>query len=190
MTEALQREWASVQPFGADDQKTDFTPDRVAIEKLDGRVVAERHSPRKSFAGHEFATPWDALQRAYFNGYAMWTYLNTPFLLALPGFAVREIEPVEDKGERWVGLQAHFPSSIASHSSVQEFYFGDDYLLRRHDYRVDVAGGFPAVQYVDDIVDADGIKLPSRRRAYRADAQGRATEQLMVSIALSDIGFQ
>jgi hypothetical protein len=42
MTVALQREWASVQPFGAADQKTDFTPHRVAIEKLDGRVVAER----------------------------------------------------------------------------------------------------------------------------------------------------
>ncbi|WP_333893361.1 hypothetical protein [Mycolicibacterium gadium] len=38
MTAALQHEWASVQPFGADDQKTDFTPERVAIEKLDGAV--------------------------------------------------------------------------------------------------------------------------------------------------------
>lgn len=190
MTVALDHEWASVRPFGADDQKTSFTPERVAIEKLDGQVVLERFGPRKSFDGHELTTPWDPLQRAYFNGYAMWTYLNTPFLLVLPGFAVREIEPVEDKGDTWAGLQAHFPSAIASHSSVQEFYFGDDYLLRRHDYRVDVAGGFPAVQYVDDIVDADGIKLPTRRRAYRADAQGRATEQLMVSIDLGDINFQ
>ena len=50
MSVALQREWASVQPFGAPDQKTDFTPERVAIERLDGQVVAERrdrerHSP-------------------------------------------------------------------------------------------------------------------------------------------------
>ena len=36
MSVALQREWGSVRPFGADDQRTDFTPDRVAIEKLDG----------------------------------------------------------------------------------------------------------------------------------------------------------
>jgi hypothetical protein len=28
---------------------------------------------------------------------------------------------------------------------LQEFYFGDDFVLRRHDYRVDVAGGFPAI---------------------------------------------
>ena len=52
MTVALQREWASVQPFGTKDQRTDFTPERVAIEKLDGRVVIERANPRESFTGH------------------------------------------------------------------------------------------------------------------------------------------
>jgi hypothetical protein len=191
MTAALEREWASVRPFGADDQKTDFTPDRVAIEKLDGRVVSERSDPRASFDGHEFATPWDPLQRAYFNGYALWTYLTTPFLLALDGVSVREIAPVEEDGQTWRGLQAHFPRQIASHSAVQEFFFGDDYLLRRHDYRVDVAGGFAAVQYVSDIVEADGIKLPSKRRAYRADGQGKAIpDQLMVAIDLCEIRFE
>ena len=142
MTVAVHHEWASVQPFGAADQKTDFTRDRIAIEKLDGRVVAERKNPRQSFARHELTTPWDALQHAYFNGYALWTYLTSPFLLSLPGFSVREIEPINDNGEQWAGLQARFPAQIASHGSLQEFYFGEDYLLRRHDYRVDVAGGF------------------------------------------------
>jgi hypothetical protein len=191
MSAALDHEWASVRPFGADDQKTDFTPNRVAIEKLDGRVVSERIDPRKSFDGHEFATPWDPLQRAYFNGYALWTYLTTPFLLAREGVSVREIDPAEDDGQVWRGLQARFPADIATHSSVQEFYFGDDYLIRRHDYRVEVAGGFPAVQYVSDLVEADGIKMPCKRRAYRADAGGNAIpDQLMVAIDLSDIRFE
>ena len=56
MSVALQHKWASVQPFGAADQRTDFTPARVAIEKLDGRVVAERSNPRESFTGHELTT--------------------------------------------------------------------------------------------------------------------------------------
>jgi hypothetical protein len=191
MTVGLDHEWASLRPFGADDQKTAFAPERIAIEKLDGRVVSERRNPRESFDGHEFATPWDPLQRAYFNGYALWTYLTTPFLLTPDGVSVREIAPVEDNGHTWVGLQAQFPPEIASHSSVQEFYFGDDHLLRRHDYRVEVAGGFPAVQYVYDIVEAEGIKMPSKRLAYRADAQGNAIrDQIMVSIDLSDICFE
>jgi hypothetical protein len=191
MSAALHHEWASVQPVGGDDQKTDFTPERVAIEKLDGRVVSERARPRASFDGHEFSTPWDPLHRAYFNGYALWTYLTTPFLLTLDGVSVHEIASVMEDGQTWRGLQAEFPPEIATHSSVQEFYFGDDDLLRRHDYRVDVAGGFPAVQYVYDLVEADGIKLPSKRRAYRADEHGNAiADQLMVAIDLSDISFQ
>jgi hypothetical protein len=36
-------------------------------------------------------------------------------------------------------------------------------------------------------VEADGIKLPSRRRAYRCDDNGRLTDQLMVSIDISDV---
>ena len=188
MTVALQREWASVQPFGSADQKTDFTPERIAIEKLDGRLVAERINPRESFAGDSLTTPWDPLQRAYFNGYALWTYLTTPFLMTLPGFTVTEIDPIEDNGERWVGLQARFPDQFASHSRLQEFYFGNDLLLRRHDYRVDVAGGFAAIQYVYDMVEAQGIKLPSKRRAYRCDANGQLIAgELMVSIDVSDI---
>ena len=188
MAVALHREWASVRPFGADDQKTNFTPERVAIEKLDGRIVAERVDPRESFKGHVLTTPWDPLQRAYFNGYALWTYLTTPFLMTLPGFTVKELDPIEDNGERWFGLQARFPDRCASHSRLQEFYFDSDFLLRRHDYRVDVAGGFAAIQYVHDMVEADGIKFPTKRRAYRCDADGRLmADELMVSIDVGDI---
>jgi hypothetical protein len=79
MTVWLHEERSSVMPYGAVDQRTMFTPDRIAIEKLDGAVVAERRMPRDSFAGHQMHTPWDPLHRAYFNGEALWTYLATPF---------------------------------------------------------------------------------------------------------------
>lgn len=190
MTVTLQQQWASVQPFGAPDQKTDFTTDRVAIEKLDGRVVAELPRPRDSFAGHQLESPWNPLQRAYFNGYALWNYLTAPFLMSLPGFSVREIDPVTDRGETWRGLQVRYPSNIASHSSMEEFYFDADHLIRRHDYRVDVAGGFATKHYTDDVVEFDGIKVPTKRRAYRCDITGRILpDELMVAIDLTDIQF-
>jgi hypothetical protein len=81
MTVWLHEERSSVFPFGAPDQRTIFTPEKIAIEKLDGTIVAERQVPRDSFGGHQMHTPWDALYRAYFNGYAMWTYFTTPFLI-------------------------------------------------------------------------------------------------------------
>jgi hypothetical protein len=190
MTVALQHEWSSVRPFGADDQRTDFTPDRVTIEKLDGSIVAERLQPRDSFAGHTLSTPWDPLQRAYFNGYALWTYLTSPFLMSLPGLAVRELGPVEDNGVELTGFQAQFGPNFASHSTLQEFYFGPDLLLARHDYRVDIAGGFSAIQYVSQLVQADGILVPTKRRAYRCDEDGKPIlSELMVSIDLSDVRF-
>jgi hypothetical protein len=86
MTVWLHEERSSVTPYGAPDQRTMFTADRIAIEKLDGTVVAERYAPRDSFAGHQMHTPWDPLHRAYFNGEAVWTYLTTPFLLAVDGY--------------------------------------------------------------------------------------------------------
>ena len=174
MTVRLHEEIASIAPFGAPDQKTDFTPNRVAIVKTDGHLVAEREQPRRAFDGHVLETPWDPLDRAYFNGYALWTYLTTPFLLAIPGFEIEEIEPWREDGETWRGLRATFPASIASHSTQQDFYFGSDRLLRRHDYHVDIAGGFAAAQYVYDIVEADGFRLPTRRRAFRRDSNLRA----------------
>jgi hypothetical protein len=46
MTVWLHEERASVTPYGAPDQRTMFTPDRVAIEKPDGAVVAQRYASR------------------------------------------------------------------------------------------------------------------------------------------------
>src|SRR5215471_734150 len=84
-----------------------------------------RVDPRASFAGHGMDTAWDPLQRAYFSGYTMWTYLTTPFLLSMPGFEVTEIEPRREGDEVWRGLRAKFPSRLASHRAEQDFYFGD-----------------------------------------------------------------
>jgi len=190
MTVSLREEFASVTPFGQPNWRTSFRPERVAIETLDGEVVRERMNPRASFDGHTMSTPWDPLHRAYFNGYAMWTYLTTPFFMALPGFEVREIDPVNEGEETWRGLRVRFPSQYASHSDEQDFYFGSDFLLRRHDYHVDVAGSFPAAQYVGKMVEAQGIKLPSQRRAYvRGPDLRPVRDLLMVAIDLSDVCF-
>ena len=160
MTVATQREWASVFPYGADDQRTDFTPNRIAIEKLDGTVVKERLHPSEHAEGKAADARWDVLDRAYFNGYALWTYLTTPFHFAMPGFAVEEIEPWREDDELWRGLRARYPPTFA-----------------------------PA-QYVFDSVTVQGITLPIKRRAYIRDERLLPIyDRLMASIDLSDISF-
>ncbi len=57
MSVGLNEERSSVFPYGASDQRTVFTPQRIAIEKLDGTLVAERRAPKDSFSGHQMSTP-------------------------------------------------------------------------------------------------------------------------------------
>lgn len=187
MTISLHQQRASVTPFGNPDWRTEFRADYIAIETTGGEIVRERQNPREAFAGHAMDTPWDPLHRAYFSGYAMWTYLTTPFFMAMPGFKVSEIAPWQEGSQRWSGLRVEFPAQIASHSRFQDFYFGDDFLLRRHDYHVEVAGGFAAAQYIDEYVDVQGFRFPTRRRAYlRGEDRQPLRERLMVSIDLSE----
>jgi hypothetical protein len=79
------------------------------------------------------STPWDSLHRAYFNGEALWTYLTTPFILGMEGVRVQEIEPWQEGSEVWRVLRGYFPGSIETHSLAQDFFFSEDFKLRRHD---------------------------------------------------------
>ena len=64
-------------------------------------------------------------------------------------------------------------------------------LIRRHDYRVEIAGNFPAAQYMSDLVSIDGIKIPTRRRVYlRDDNLMPMLDTLMVSIDLSGLSLR
>jgi len=102
-----------------------------------------------------------------------------------------EIEPWREGAETWRVLRALFPSTIASHSTVQDFFFGEDLLLRRHDHNVAVAGAFDAAHLVFANVEADGVKLPTQRRAYTRGPDHRpALDPLMVSIDISEVRFE
>jgi hypothetical protein len=110
--------------------------------------------------------------------------------MAMPGFEVTEITPWQEGNEQWRGLRVRFPDNIASHSKEQDFYFGDDFLLRRQDYHVDVAGGFPVAQYVHDIVEINGFRYPTKRCAYvRGPDLTPIRDLFLVSIALSNFRF-
>jgi hypothetical protein len=191
LTVDLRREWASHFPFVQADRHTSFEPDRVAVVTTDGAVVEERVKPRESFKGHVLDTPWDRLQLAYFAGYAMWTYLNTPFLFALPGVETTEIAPWQEDGETWRRLKVTFPPGIATHSAEQTFYFDQHGLLTRHDYDVDVSGGTPAAHYVSELKEVSGIIVPTRHTVFGRQADGHSVPApLVVSIDISEIEFR
>src|SRR3546814_13158819 len=142
-------------------------PDRTSIVADDVQLVGERTSPRASFADHTVTTPWDSQHIIYFSGYAIWTYLTTPFLFARPGFEVQEIDPWDGEGEVWRRLRVKFPPDVPSHSAEQTFYFGPDGVLRRHDYSVEIMGvfgGTSSANYALKPREFDGLVYPTQRR--------------------------
>lgn len=182
----LREEKASHWPFGSPGRRSRFEPQRVAIEDIDGQVLEELLQPRDSFHGH--LDHWSDLQVAYFAGYAMWTYLNVPFLLARPGVESEEVEPWQESGETWRRLRVRFPPSIATHSAEQTLYFDRQGLLRRQDYNVEVDGTSGAAHYVSDHKEFSGISFPTKRRVFRRQPDGRpAPEPLIISIDLDRI---
>ena len=176
--------------FQGDDKRTTFTPDSVTLQTGAGRLLQSRANPRSSFSGQVLNSPWDELHVAYFNSYALWTYLTIPFLYTCPGFITEELEPWHEDGEIWRALRATFPEGIASHTRQQISYFGPDGLLRRHEYTVDILGGATGVNYAHDYRKVDGISVPMKRRVYSYDADKRKNpEPVLVAIDFHAIAF-
>ena len=189
-TVSLHEQAVSIAPTAAD-WRSSFRPNRVVIEKTSGEVIAERTNPRESFAGHDLDSKWDPLDRTYFSGYAMWIYLNTPFVFTMPGVQTEEISPLEQNGVSWRDLQVTLPDGLASHSSVQKFYFGEDFLLRRQDYTLDIAGGRSVAHYVFNCARFDGLVVPTKRRAYLCDDGYRVLhDRLLIALDLSEIEYR
>jgi hypothetical protein len=171
--------------YVSQDRRSVFQPDRVVLQQPDGTVVDARDNPERSFAGHEFHTPWDDLHLAYFTGEALWTYLNTPFLFTWPGFVCEEIAPIEADDETWRRLKVIFPDHIKSHTRTQVFCFGPDGLLRRHDFTIDIVDPTTESQlYAADYRDVDGIIIPATRRAHAPMGDDQI---VFVAIEMADI---
>jgi hypothetical protein len=190
VTADAKNQWISYQPFITGSLRSSCLPDRSLIETHDGEPIKDRKNPRNSFDGHTLETPWDDLNLAYFSGYAMWNYLTTPFIFALPGFKTEEIEPWPEDGERRRRLKVVFPDHIATHCAEQIFHINDQGLICRMDYSAIVAGGAPTAHYLYDHRDFSGIKIATKRRALRRKPDGSAVPvPVFVAIDIADIRF-
>ena len=181
-------QWISYRHFISEGMSSVCTPDRTLLETQDGKPIKDRKNPRAAFDGHTVETPWDDLNLAYFSGYAMWNYLNAPFIFALPGFKTEEIEPWHDNGEERRRLRVAFPDHIATHCPEQIFHVNGEGLICRMDYIAPVTGGLPTAHYMSEHKDFSGIKVATKRRALRRKADGTAIpDPIFVAIDIADI---
>ncbi|MEU3983959.1 hypothetical protein AB0F77_28425 [Streptomyces sp. NPDC026672] len=172
-----------------------YTPNHVALVDKNGRILRERHAPRKSFEGFQVNSPWDELHLLFFVGYAMWNYLTAPYLLTLPGVLIQELSPDPDTLDlrppvsgTWHRLRVNFPQQIETHSREQTFYYDDLGLQRRMDYRVEVAGGGRGAHFTEGHQEVSGLIFPTHRYILIPDADGTSLrEEPFITVDLSDI---
>ena len=177
--------------FPGKNRRSIFEPNLIVIETEDAKPLDVRNNPKSSFAGHTAETAWDDIHVAYFSGEALWTYFTFPFLLTSRGVVTEEVTPWQENGEQWRRLQVQYPENIVTHNRLATAYFGDDGLLRRYDYTVDVLGGNMAANYASDYKNVDGVAVPMKRRVYRRDANQHAVPQpVLIAIDISEMSFR
>jgi hypothetical protein len=176
----------TVSPLPVPGHLGHFRPERVWATDGKGAVIDDMSNPRAAFDG-QLKSRWNDLQLLYFNSYALWNYVCSPFLLSGPGFRLTELAPVEEAGETWRRLHVVFPDNVPTHSRDQVFYFNEQGLLQRLDYVTDVAGGV-AAHYTSDHVWFGGLLFPTLRRVVmRVGDQSLPGKPTGVLLQISDI---
>jgi hypothetical protein len=167
--------------FPHEDQQAVFDRGNVRIETRGGQVISARCNARAAFAGLRGLRRnlhWDALDAAYFAGYALWNYLSTPLLLTHEQVMATEGDSWREAGELWRRLEVSFPPDIHTHSLQQTFYADSVGLIRRHDYVAEPVGSWArAAHYSTDHRSYAGLVFPTRRRVRPRGPGGRPLPQ-------------
>lgn len=167
-----------------------YRPDRVSLQILDGRVLMERQQPRAAFASHPASYRWDELQLAYFAGYLNWIYFTSPFALISDDVRTKELQPWQEDGQIWRRIRVTFPSRLQAHSPEQTYYFDEQGLQRRVDYRCITAGAAKMARYTWRHQEFCGIVVPTLCHAFQVASDGRLiTHAPLFSIEVLDAAY-
>jgi hypothetical protein len=125
------------------------------VERSSGRSLAESARHRATFAGARKWRRWRPLDALYFFGYALATYWSLPFVLERTSLV---------RADRR-SLTVDFPDALESHGRRQRFFFADDGLLVRHDYRADILSGMATgAHFSSGYLEAGGLPFATGRR--------------------------
>jgi hypothetical protein len=138
-----------------------FARGSVSLEDAaggDASVVSVDH--RTTLRGLAKYRRWSPLDALYFFGYALWHYHTVPFTLPRAGLLrVLRVRGVP------AGIDVLIPPDVITHCRRQQFYFGRDGRIARHDYVADVVGAWArGAHFWEDYQDAGGLAIARRRR--------------------------
>jgi hypothetical protein len=166
--------------FPGPGQETIWRENSVTIQDIDGGNRTSRDAMRQSFRNRTgFGHHFDDFQLGYFFGYALWNYVNTPFMFAHPALQVRRVT----SNRHDVMLKVTFPRGFHTHSRVQRFAFDRDaqtgrLLLNKlyYDFSIFRKGLTPVVHRVRNYTQSpEGVYYAHDRVA---DLRAKAAEKL------------
>jgi hypothetical protein len=138
-----------------------FASGNVSIQTADGQetsVTSRDH--RGTLRGLSKYRRWSALDALYFFGYALWHYHTVPFTLP----RTRLLRVLMHRGAP-AGVDVIIPADVITHCRRQQFYFGGDGRVTRHDYVADVVGAWArGSHFWEDYQDCGGFAIARRRR--------------------------
>ena len=170
--------------YPAAGQRGVFKAGAVEIVDATGALIASNPAPRASFRGLRKWRRWSPADALYFFGYAITHYHGLPFTLA-DGRPLRLVR-VRCEGRPCTGVEVELPAPLHTHCRRQTFYFDEDGLLRRHDYRADIVGWMAVGAHLwRDFVDGPGI--PVARERHVVLRLGRTTTPLVALRAELDL---
>ncbi len=144
---------------------------RVTFDQL-GEFDSAQGRP----AGISRRLRWTDSDVRHFAGYALWNYMNTPFIFDRPDVVVEEL-----RGRR---LRVTFPPSVPTHSSPQTFRIRDDGLIASLDYTAEVFGPWAKGRnHCLEYEEVDGLVFVTRRRVVPRGLPG----PVIVSVAIDRI---
>ena len=152
-----------------------FADGNVRIEHVDNReVLIESKEHRRTFTGLAKYHRWSVLDALYFFGYALWHYHVLPFTLD----EAHLLRVLKRRGKPQ-GIDVLFPPDVPTHCQRQQFYFGADGRIVRHDYVAEVIGAWArGAHFWEHYERSNGLLIASRRRVVAR--VGRRPTQLSV----------
>lgn len=166
-----------------------LSPDRVAVESLDGNILKSWSNPHTTFViDPKSGAAWDDLQLVYICAFSIWNFVMTPFMLTQPGVSIEDLPPRKVGNHIWRCLRALFPDDVMTSSQEQILYFDTDGLQRRADYQV---FGTPVAHYASAHQKYSGVVIPTLRRSMLIEPDGTpvATPYLL-DIEIFDATFE
>jgi hypothetical protein len=159
-----------------------INPDSISNVDVRGVELQDRSSPRDIINRvGPFATS-SVFRTGYFLGFIVRYAVMSPFLYALEGFSLKEVEPWNERGEPWRVLKVTFPVEHHAPFRVQYAYYGADGLLRRTRNSGTLFGD--DIELINDVTaygTVNGIQMPISREIFKCSPAGVKIDEAPVA---------